>query len=136
MKNALKMNRLILAAVLILGWVQRSDALDSAKTVEIFAQKYQKAASAEEKRAVCIEAIDAGIISRGVNIEKIKKIFGKDFDAELKLSEDGSGYGIVDFIPTVSGKDGEAASHEGWYLKVEYDKKKLIQKYYLTNLHK
>lgn len=124
-------------AVLTFGWVQWSEGKDANMTPEQLGLNYQKASTSEEKLQVCIKAVDLGFISRGQKVEKVSEIFGKDFNLDVNRNPDGSGYGLLDFIPTKSsGDDSRGAAHEGWYLYVEYNKDRVIQNYYLTNVHK
>jgi hypothetical protein len=136
MKYFFKRIAALMTTVLIFGWVQCLQAETKNMTIEDLKKGYDQAVTAEAKRKVCLDAIDLGFLARGKKVEVVSQIFGKDFNASVNRLSDGSGYGLLDFIPASKGSDSQAAAYEGWYLMVKYDQSQLIQNYYLTNIHK
>jgi hypothetical protein len=105
-------------------------------SVEQLKRRYDIAKTEFERRDVCLQAIDQGVIYRGGPVSAVDAIFGTHFASKLPEAGE-SNYGSVDFIPFVASPDNStAAGHFGWYLFVEYSTSGKIVNYYLTNLHK
>jgi hypothetical protein len=103
-----------------------------------FAKRYAHAKSELEKRTVCIEAIDKGVVARGISIRNVKLLFGPDLTEKVGVDQDGASYGIVDFIRPKKAEAGKAVSDyvAGWYLVIYYDQSGLVLNYHLSNVHK
>jgi hypothetical protein len=100
-------------------------------------QRYQRATTAVERRAVCLQAIDDGVIQRGGPVSTVDEIFGTHFAQDLPTARERRRTAVIDFVTFVPSPDNSrAAPHLGWYLAVEYDPQGTIQNYYLSNLHK
>jgi hypothetical protein len=102
---------------------------------------YEAANSEHERRAVCLRAIDEGLIHQGGSISLIDEIFATQFASKLRNGSDGISHDVILFAvqPVPPPRlDGKAAGMDyvGWYLAVAYDRTGVIQNYYLTNLHK
>src|SRR5437764_7219520 len=62
-----------------------SEAMDN--IVEQFAIQYKQAKSEAQRRTLCIKAIDEGIVSRGVPIATIDRLFGTAFARDLPAAD-------------------------------------------------
>ena len=106
------------------------------KEVDRLAKAYRAARTEVERRALCIDAIDAGVVARDRSVAVVDAVFGTTYARKLprgsKLET-----GVVDFHPPLpSGSDAVASAHTGWYLAFEFDSTGRLQNYYLSNLHK
>lgn len=102
-------------------------------------QRYAAARSPLERRSVCIDAIDEGVIDRGAPVAVLDEIFGTAFSRKLPSASEGRRRDLVLFSPQSEPPPGPptvASGYVGWYLAFEYDSNGLIQSYYLSNLHK
>ena len=100
---------------------------------------YGSATSEFERRAICLRAIDEGVIFRTGPISSIDEIFGTKFAADLPTKREIKRIAVIDFaVETKSAPsdDTVARGHSGWFMVIEYDYNGDIQNYYLTNLHK
>lgn len=102
---------------------------------------YEAANSEHEHRAVCLRAIDEGLIRHGGPVSIIDEIFGTHFASELPNGNEVISNDLILFASQPSPpprSDGRAAGMDyvGWYMAFDYDQKGDIQNYYLTNLHK
>jgi hypothetical protein len=103
---------------------------------ERFKLDYLKAKTDKERRNICLEAIDQGVIARGKPLSTVKEIFGEDFSEDIGKDADGFSYGIVNFSKPIKGGPDTSDFFVGWYMTVYYDKSGYIYKYHLSNLHK
>jgi hypothetical protein len=162
MKNEVSMNKQYLFSMMLLvsilisgscGTAQRNQAKEAPasdskviqqeekKTVSIAELKklYGDAKSEFERRAICLRAIDEGILFRLGPVSSIDQIFGTNFGANLPTKREGKKIGVVDFAPQsepAPPDNSVARGYSGWFMAVEYDYDGDIQSYYLTNLHK
>lgn len=102
---------------------------------------YRAAGSEQERRAVCLRAIDEGAVYRGGSVANVDQIFGTHFASDLPAAgQIKSGKPILFATqPSPSPRpDGfaEAVPYVGSYLAVDYDHEGKVQYYYLSNLHK
>jgi hypothetical protein len=103
--------------------------------------RYQEAKSEETRRAVCLQAIDTGVISPGVSIAVIDAIAETHFASDLPTG-DTNREGVVYFFQLtpkpspVIGQTPAAGGHVGWYLSATYDHSGNVKSYYLSNIHK
>jgi hypothetical protein len=98
---------------------------------------YQTAKSQYERRAVCLRAIDEGIIHRGGRISSIDEVFDSRFSQTMPTKKEGKRIANIAFVPFVPIQEpGVAAGEVGWYMNFEYDNQGIVQNYILTNLHK
>ena len=102
---------------------------------------YLAARSEQERRAVCLRAIDEGAVYRNGPVANIDQIFGTHFASELPAAGQSKAGKPILFAtqPSLSpGADriAEAVPYVGSYLVVEYDHEGKVQYYYLSNLHK
>jgi len=104
--------------------------------IDRLASAYLAARTDSERRAVCLEAIDAGVIARGRSVAVVDAVFGTTYAKKLPAGAELE-TGVVDFHhspPSPSNKI--AASHVGWYLAFRFDSAGKLQNYYLSNVHK
>jgi hypothetical protein len=107
------------------------------KEVDRLAKAYRAARTEFERRAVCLQAIDEGVVTRGRSVAVVDAVFGTTYAKKLPPAGGGLETGVVDFHPSLpSGSDAVASAHIGWYLVFEFDSTSRLQNYYLTNLHK
>jgi hypothetical protein len=104
--------------------------------IKRFKSDYEAAKTENERRAICLEAIDQKAIARGLPLANVKEIFGQDFSEDIGKDTDGFSYGIVNFSKPIKGGPDSAEFFVGWYMVVYYSKSGYIYKYHLTNLHK
>jgi hypothetical protein len=108
-------------------------------TVAELKQLYEAAKSESERRAVCLRAIDEGVIQvygRG-RVSTLDEIFGTRLASDLPTKKEREQKAAIDFSPAAPGPDNSrATANAGWFLAVEYDYNGDIANYYLTNLHK
>jgi hypothetical protein len=106
-----------------------------------FRKLYEAANSEHERRAVCLRAIDDGLIRQGGSLSVIDEIFSTQFVSKLPNGNEAISKEVILFAPQFvppPRPDGRAAGvdYVGWYLAFDYDQNGVIQNYYLTNLHK
>jgi hypothetical protein len=101
-----------------------------------FAREYREARTELQRRAVCLEAIDAGQIARGNSVAIVDAVFGTTCAKKLPTGREPE-WGVVEFhpLPLLPG-DAMSAAHAGWYLAVEFDSSGAVQNYYLSNVHR
>ncbi len=102
---------------------------------------YWAAGSEQERRDVCLRAIDEGVVYRGGPVANIAQIFGTHFASELPAAGQIKSAKPILFATQLSPSprpDGlsESVSYVGSYLAVDYDHEGKVQYYYLSNLHK
>jgi hypothetical protein len=118
----------------------QSKAEEGKKKVSIseLKQLYEAATSEHERRAVCLRAIDEGVVHRGGPVASLDAVFGTHFAQELPTSRESLRIARINFGAfTPSPVASEAAvGWAGWYLQFEYDTEGAITKYHLSNLHK
>jgi hypothetical protein len=115
----------------------KSEGIDQKAAIVELKQLYEAARSEPERRAVCLRAIDEGVIRRNGPVSSIDAVFGTRFASKLPTREEGISMATVDFVAVEPGPDkSEAAARKGWFMAVAYDYNGDIQNYYLTNLHK
>ena len=106
-------------------------------TVTELKQRYRSATNEQERREVCLLAIDQGLIKRTGPISAIDELFDTRFADKLPSEKENTKIVTVDFVrPHISSDNSIPASRTGWFLAVSYDYNGEIQNYYLTNLHK
>jgi hypothetical protein len=109
----------------------------SQEKIQEFSRNYKGANSERKRLELCIDAIDQGLIHRGVTVGNIDQLFGTDFSKKTQNAGKSWTPGVVDFkgpIPPPS--DLIQAGRSGWYFAFEFDNHGFIQNYYLSNLHK
>lgn len=100
------------------------------------AKAYRAARTEFERRAVCLDAIDAGVIKRGRGVAVVDAIFGTNYAKKLPSGSEPEG-GIVYFQPQLqSPRNDVQQAFVGWYLAFKFDSNGTLQDYYLSNLHK
>lgn len=102
---------------------------------------YEAASSPNERRAVCLRAIDAGVIQQGRPVSTIDAIFGSHCAADLPTGKERIKREWILFAPQSSPPPresgvAEARAYVGWHMDFDYDSSGTIQNYYLSNLHK
>jgi hypothetical protein len=111
---------------------------DKEKEIDGLAKAYRAALTEFERRAVCLDAIDAGVIARGRPVAIVDAIFGTNYARELPSGRELEA-GVVDFHPLPppsSDRVAVAYGHIGWYLAFKFDSNGTLQDYYLSNSHK
>ncbi len=123
---------LIFAAVFSLFSVPLGEAAD---LLHQFAAKYKAAKNERAKLAVCIQAVDAGLIARDAPVRNLDIIFGTNFLREIP--KDGfSGDAVYFKKHAPHTDDAVAADTSGWFLAFSFDSKGKITKYYISNVNK
>ena len=102
---------------------------------------YRAAQSEQERRTVCLQAVDDGVIYRDGPVSNVDQIFGTHFASDLPAEGQISKGMPVLFATQISPaprSDGLSAGvpYVGSYFAVEYDHAGKIRYYYLSNLHK
>jgi hypothetical protein len=107
------------------------------KEIDRLAKSYRAARTEFERRAVCLEAIDAGVVARGRSVGVVDAVFGTTWARKLPPAGRELEWGVVDFhtLPPLP-NNAMSAAHIGWYLAFEFDSTGRLQNYYLSNLHK
>jgi hypothetical protein len=104
------------------------------------ARIYQAARTEQERRAVCLRAIDEGRISFGSPVVTLDQIFGTHFASKPpgkgKVAKDLILFATQREPPSQSEAYAEAIGYFGSYLALDYDDEGTVQYYYLSNLHK
>ena len=117
------------------GGSRRTDANPRVNNEEL-KRLYQAAPSKEERRNICLRAIDEGIIQTfgPVNVSTIDAAFGTEFS---KLSQKRSGKENDHWVYINCDKNlSSGANDAGWYLAIELVDQDNIFNYYLTNVPK
>jgi len=105
--------------------------------IDRLTQAYRAARTELERRAVCLDAIDAGVVARDRSVTVIDTIFGTTWARKLPPAGGELEWGVVEFHPVASPpSDAMSAVRIGWYLAFEFDSAGKLQNYYLTNVHK
>lgn len=126
---------------LLPGVTNSNTEASGASSVTELQRLYRAAGSEQERRVVCLRAIDEGAVYRGGPVANLDQIFGTHFASELPAAgQIKSGKPIL-FATQLSQSptpDGiaEAVPYIGSYLAVQYDHDGKVQYYYLSNLHK
>jgi hypothetical protein len=106
------------------------------KDIDRLATAYRAAKTEFDRRAVCLEAIDAGVVARDRSVSVIDAVFGTSYSRKLPPAG-GLETGIVEFHPLPPPpNDAVAAARVGWYFAFQFDSAGKLQNYYLTNVHK
>jgi hypothetical protein len=85
------------------------------KEIDRLAKAYRAAPTEVERRAVCLDAIDVGVIARGRSVTVVYAIFGTTYPRKLPRGSELE-TGVVDFDPLPPPPSGGfAAAHIGWY---------------------
>ena len=118
--------------------VERADSSDTlkVKTLNQFKIAYTTA-NPKAKRDLVIEAVDDGIIKRGLPLSEASQLFGKDMQVYRRDSTNGVMDATIFFEPvTPAPKPFMSAVQEGWYLKMVFSSDYKLEYYSLSNLHK
>jgi hypothetical protein len=100
----------------------------------------QAAQTEQERRSVCLRAIDEGRVYAGGPVSTLDQIFGTQFASELPTNETVAKRVIL-FAkqpepPVESEHRAEAIGYVGSYLDADYDHEGKLRYYYISNLHK
>jgi len=101
---------------------------------------YHAAQTEQQRRAVCLRAVDEGKISLRTPVSTLDQIFGTHF--ALNLPKEGTiAKDLILFAtqpqpPSKSEGRAEAIAYVGSYLAIDYDHQGNVQNYFLSNLHK
>ena len=111
--------------------------MDQRATIAELKQRYQISRTEQERRDICLIAIDQGFISRTGPVSVVDELFGTQFAGSLPSKKEALRTVTVDFLPEAPSADNSvAAGRKGWFLAVTYDFNGEVQNYFLTNLHK
>lgn len=104
------------------------------------ARLYQAAQTEQERRAVCLRAIDEGRISAGSPVATFDQTFGTHFAVKLPtegtVAKDLILFATQPKLPSRSDGRVEAIADVGSYFAFDYDHQGNVQYYFLSNLHK
>ena len=107
------------------------------KEIDRLASAYRAARTESERRAVCLDAIDAGVVARGRSVAVVDAVFGTTYARKLPAAGGELEWGAVEFHPlSPPPNDAMSAARIGWYLAFEFDSTGSLQNYYLSNVHK
>jgi hypothetical protein len=107
------------------------------KEIDRLARAYRAARTELERRTVCLEAIDAGVVARGRSVKVIDAVFGTTYARKRPPAGGELEWGFVDFHPLPPPpSDAMSAAYIGWHLAFQFDSAGTLQNYYLSNLHK
>ena|ERR1700675_2698994 len=123
---------------LVLGFMHSTSMSGAQPDKEInrLAKAYRAARTEFERRAVCLDAIDTGVVARDRSVAVVDAVFGTTYAGKLPRGSELE-TGVVHFHPPLlSGSDRVASGYTGWYLAFEFDSTGRLQNYYLSNLHK
>jgi hypothetical protein len=100
---------------------------------------YESSQSYQERRALCLKAIETGAIVTTGSISSVDEIFGTAFASNLPSRKQVEKTGRVPFAlqdssAASSAESSTAKTGNGWVLVVQYDYNGDIQNYYLTNI--
>ena len=101
----------------------------------------QAARTEQERRGVCLRAIDEGRVYAGGPVSTLDQIFSTQFASQLPTEETVAKRVILfakqpEPPPGESRYRTEAIGYVGSYLDVEYDHEGQLRYYYISNLHK
>ena len=100
--------------------------------IDHFAKTYQEAKSADQRRTLCIEAMDNGLLKKGDSIKVIDRMFHTNYANYFIGKDEDGGWAVIYFAP--QHQDGyNQILAVGWYLAVKYDRDRVIQDYHLSN---
>jgi hypothetical protein len=107
------------------------------KEIDRLAKAYRAASTEFERRAVCLEAIDAGVIAVGRSLAVVDAIFGTSYAKKRRPPRHELETGVVDFhpLPPPTRNDVQAA-HVGWYFGFSFDSAGQLADYSLSNVQK
>jgi len=105
--------------------------------VDRFAKAYRAAQTEFERRAVCLEAIDEGVIAVGRSVAVVDAIFGTSYAKKRRPPRRELETGTVEFhpLPPPPRNDVQAA-YVGWYFGFDFDSAGQLADYSLSNVHK
>ena len=126
----------ILCLVLSLAAGASASGAQPETKIDQFAKAYRAARTEFERRAVCLDAIDAGVIARDRPVAVVDAIFGTNYARKLPAGKEHQ-WGVVDFHPLPPPpSNAVAAAHVGWFFAFEFDSTGTVQNYRLSNVHK
>lgn len=104
------------------------------KEIDRLASAYRAAPTEFERRAVCLDAMDAGVVARGRSVAVVDAVFGTTYARKLPPTGSRFPAGVVEFHPLQPPpNEAYAAACVGWYLAFEFDSTGRLQNYYLSN---
>jgi hypothetical protein len=102
-------------------------------------RQYETAQSEDERRAVCIQAIDEDAVSTYMPVTAVDALFGTHLASQLPTKKEAIRTGILELAPstqTAAPEKDKARTSHGWFLAVEYEHDGNITNYYLSNVRK
>lgn len=110
-------------------------------SVEELKRLYEAAKSEHEKRAVCLKAIDEGVIHTSGTVSIIDQVFITHFASDLPGNKNKKRQAVVWFTSRAAPSPSQATAatvdnSTGWFMVVDYFYDGTIDNYYLTNMHK
>lgn len=105
------------------------------KEIDRLAKAYRAARTENERRSVCLAAIDAGVIAQGRSVAVVDALFGTSYARKLPPSRKLE-TGFVAFHPSASsGSEALQTASIGWYFAFEFDSEGKLENYYVSNAH-
>ena len=105
--------------------------------------KYENARNSEDRRLVCLQMLDAGLVKRDMSLVRLRQLFGKDVRLLPHGESADISYAVVNFerlkeitIPAQSKFIHRSRSYTGWYISFSLDSDKNVLSYCLSNLYK
>jgi len=105
----------------------------AADEVDRFVAEYKRATGEIEKRTVCLNFIDAGLLYDGAPMADVRKVFQQDFE-DMDMDEKSNHLAIVHFVPPKrTSSPLQPALWTGWYLALTYRPDGTVMHYSLSN---
>jgi hypothetical protein len=123
---------------LVLGFLYGTSvrAAQPDKEIDRLAKAYRAARTEFERRAVCLDAIDSGVIAQDRSVAVVDAIFGTTYASKLPRGSELE-KGVVHFHPQPpSPRNDVQVPYVGWYFAFKFDSAGRLQDYHLSNLHK
>lgn len=107
----------------------------NSETISRLSSRFRVAKNQYERRLVCIEAIDQGLIASGKDVQIVKEIFGTPSGFEKLRPGETSVVPVFFNVEQImrESKPNATAALSGWYFFCKYDSEMQIVKYYVTN---
>lgn len=116
---------------------QLATADDMNDSLTKFQHAYQRAADPKAKRDLVINAIDEGVIKRGLSLSDAKVMFGDDLQTFRRDSTNAVLAAVVYFEPAKPPPNPMmSALRQGWYLDLTFSSDNRLERYSLSNIHK
>src|SRR6267154_199472 len=105
----------------------------AADEVDRFVGEYKRATGEIEKRTVCLNFVDAGLLYDGAPIADVRKVFQQEFE-DMDWDEKSNHLAIVHFVPPKrTSSPMQPNLWTRWYLALTYRSDGTVMQYSLSN---